>query len=95
MSDTESNESGLAEKVSPKIFPKAHLTKVACKYLGVVATLVPSKRLFSTAGNIVNAKRSALDPEIVESLVFYFDNLPQLSLPYTKALTTKCMFTIV
>ena len=49
-------------------YPK--LSHVAKKYLGVVATSVPSEQLFSTAGNVVTAKRSALDPDNVEKLVF-------------------------
>ena len=44
---------------------------MARKYLGVVATPVPSEKLFSATGNIVNAKRSSLDPSNVEKLVFY------------------------
>ena len=48
------------------------------QYLGVVATSVPSERLFSTAGNIVTAKRCALEPENVEKLVFLHDNLPAI-----------------
>ena len=56
---------------------------MARKYLGVVATSVPSERLFSTAGNIVSAKRSAMDPENVESLVFFCMII--LSLPYRRA----------
>ena len=48
-----------------------HLEMVARKYLGVVATSVSSERPFRNAGNIVNAKQSALDPENVESLVFF------------------------
>ena len=46
------------------------LAIVVRKYLGVIATLVPSKLLFSTAGNIVNAKQSPLDLENVESCFF-------------------------
>jgi len=53
-----------------------NLSHMAQKYLGVVATLVPSERLFSTADNDVTAKRCALEPENVEKLVFLHDNLP-------------------
>ena len=64
-----------------------NLSRMAQKYLGVVATSVPSERLFSRAGNIATSKRSALDPENVEKLVFLHDNLPSLKdhLPYQQA----------
>ena len=63
-----------------------NLSLMARKYLGVVATSVPSERLFSCAGNIVTSKRSALEPENVEKLVFLHDNLPSFkNLPYQRA----------
>ena len=52
-----------------------NLVKLAQKYLGIVATSVPSERLFSTAGNIVSSKRAALLPENVDKLVFLHENL--------------------
>ena len=62
------------------------LSHVAKKYLGVVATSDPSEQLFSTTGNAVTAKRSALDPDNVEKLVFLHENLPPLEdLPYQRA----------
>ena len=51
------------------------LVKLAQKYLGIVATSVPSEYLFSTAGNIVSSKRAALLPENVDKLVFLHENL--------------------
>ena len=59
--------------VRKRILP--NLARLAQKYLGIVATSVPSERLFSTAGNIVSAKRAALLPENVEKLVFLHENL--------------------
>jgi len=47
------------------------VSKLAHKYLCVVATSVPSEQLFSTAGNVVSVKHSALLPENVEKLIFY------------------------
>jgi len=61
-----------------------HLAKMAQKYLGVVATSVQLERLFSAAGIVVNTKRSALDPENVEKLVFLHDNLPPLCSSYKR-----------
>ncbi|XP_065917715.1 E3 SUMO-protein ligase ZBED1-like [Dysidea avara] len=61
-----------------------NVSKLACKYLCVVATSVPSEQLFSTAGNVVSVKRAALLPENVEKLIFLHDNLPPVSLPYRR-----------
>jgi len=46
------------------------------------STSVPSEQLFSTTGNVVSVKRSALLPENVEKLIFLHDNLPPVFLPY-------------
>ena len=48
-------------KLNKHIMP--NLAKLAQKYLGIVATSVPSERLFSVAGNTVGTKRAALLPE--------------------------------
>ena len=49
-------------------FPNIY--SVARKYLSVPATSVPSERLFSKAGIIDSDKRSRLDPERLNKLVF-------------------------
>lgn len=51
------------------------LSKLTRKYLCVPGTSVRSKRVFSTAGNIVNKKRAALDPDQVDRLVFLANNI--------------------
>ena len=51
-----------------------NLAKMAQKYLGIMATSIPSERLFSVAGNIVGGKRAALLPANVEKLVFLHEN---------------------
>ena len=51
------------------------LSIMAQKYLCIPATSVPSKRAFSTAGNIVNAKHSCLLPENTNMLTFLAQNL--------------------
>ena len=51
------------------------LSRLARKYLCIPATSVPTERAFSSAGNIVSAKRSCLQPDSVEMLVFLAENL--------------------
>ncbi|XP_071786524.1 E3 SUMO-protein ligase ZBED1-like [Asterias amurensis] len=51
------------------------LGRMARKFLCIPATSVPSERLFSSAGNIVSAKRSCLLPSNVRYLTFLHDNL--------------------
>ncbi|ELT95740.1 hypothetical protein CAPTEDRAFT_140410 [Capitella teleta] len=53
-------------------FPRIAL--LAKKYLAIPATSAPSERVFSTAGNIVTPKRSRLNPEKVNMLVFLAHN---------------------
>lgn len=50
------------------IYPK--LSILARKYLGIVATSVPSERIFSKTGQIVSEKRNRLKPKHVQQLVF-------------------------
>jgi len=51
------------------------LSKMAQRYLCIPATSVPSERVFSAAGHIVNQKRACLFPENVRMLVFLAENL--------------------
>ena len=63
-------------------YPK--LASMAQKYLAIVATSVPSERLFSVAGMVVNAKRGSLDPENTKMPVFLHDNTPDIHVPYKR-----------
>ncbi|KAE9279727.1 hypothetical protein PR003_g28152 [Phytophthora rubi] len=51
-----------------------NLRRLARKWLGTVATSVPSERVFSTSGNIFTVKRSSLKPDLVRDLVFLAEN---------------------
>jgi len=55
-------------KMSQHVFPK--LYSVAIKYLSIVATSVPAKRLFSKAGNIKTNLRNRLTGKHLSSLLF-------------------------
>ena len=51
------------------------LSTVARKYLSVCATSVPSERVFSIGGNLVNAKRNSINkPDKVNKLIFLASN---------------------
>ncbi|XP_056292793.1 zinc finger BED domain-containing protein 4-like [Pseudoliparis swirei] len=56
-------------------FKYPHIAKMARCYLAVPGSSVPSERVFSTAGDIVTAKRSTLSPDNVDTLVFLKKNL--------------------
>lgn len=52
-----------------------HVAQMAKKYPSIPGSSVRSERFFSSAGNIVNKKRSALAPSNVDYLVFLANNL--------------------
>lgn len=56
-----------------KKFP--YLFQAAQKYLSMPATSVPSERVFSNAGNILNKQRSTLDKNIANMLITLHTNL--------------------
>lgn len=51
-----------------------YLSRVAKQLLVVQATSVASERIFSTAGDIVSEKRSRLDGELVNAIIFLNKN---------------------
>ena len=48
---------------------------VAKQILAVPATSVPSERVFSTAGLVVNKLRNRLSPDLVDSIIFLNKNI--------------------
>ena len=66
---------------SPLEWWKCHSKDLLClsilskKNLNVCATSCPFERVFSTSGNIITAKRSCLNPDKVDKLVFLAKNL--------------------
>ncbi|RLN96681.1 hypothetical protein BBJ28_00026154 [Nothophytophthora sp. Chile5] len=51
-----------------------HIAPLARKWLGCIATSVPSERAFSTAGNTITKRRSALKASTVRDLIFIAEN---------------------
>lgn len=51
------------------------LSRLTKRYLCIPGTSVSAERVFSTAGDVVTAKRSSLKPEYVDQLVFLQKNL--------------------
>lgn len=79
---TRYKEADLLEvKEDPLVWWKEHqyqyplLSQLAKRYLCIPGTSVSSERVFSTAGDIITAQRSALLPEHVDQIIFLNKNL--------------------
>ncbi|XP_037829333.1 E3 SUMO-protein ligase ZBED1-like [Kryptolebias marmoratus] len=82
---TRYREADLLEvKKDPLVWWKEHqyeyplLSHLAKRYLCIPGTSVSSERVFSTAGDIITAQRSALLPEHVDQIVFLNKNLRRM-----------------
>lgn len=60
-------------RTSEESFPL--LAKLAKRVLGIPSTSVASEKVFSTAGDIITATRSAINPDNVDRLIFLKRNL--------------------
>ena len=54
-----------------------YLSEVAKRVLCIPATSVPSERIFSKSGLVVNKQRASLKPSNVDMIVFLNKNLPK------------------
>ena len=50
------------------LFP--HLSKLAMKYMAIPTSSVPSERVFSLTGHLVNKKQARLNPKHVQMITF-------------------------
>ncbi|KAI4791864.1 hypothetical protein KUCAC02_033757 [Chaenocephalus aceratus] len=82
---TRYKEADLLEvKEDPLVWWKEHqyeyplLSHLAKRYLCIPGTSVSSERVFSTAGDIVTAQRSALLPDHVDQIIFLNKNLKRM-----------------
>ena len=51
-----------------------HLSHLARAVLAIPATSVPSERIFSAAGVVLNCKGSSLLPHVVDKVIFVHEN---------------------
>ena len=51
-----------------------YLSLLSKNFLCIMATSVPSERLFSTAGNLIAEKRSRLTSDNIDKLIFLYEN---------------------
>ncbi|KAK1893683.1 Zinc finger BED domain containing protein 1 [Dissostichus eleginoides] len=58
----------------PSVYPR--LVKVMARQLCIVATSVPSERIFSKTGQIITERRNRINPSKLRHLVFLRANLP-------------------
>ena len=62
----------------------SHLEPLARRYLAIPATSTPLERVFSVAGIVVDRRRSALTPEMIDTLMFLNKN------SFLLGLTDRC-----
>ena len=72
-----------------------YLSRVVKRVFCITASSVPSERLFSSAGNLVNEKRSCLSPENVDCLFFVREHETLIFVYHSFVVNSEFMCTIV